>query len=65
MSTLKSRDDKGSYTGPRGDVYLKVFVCHGCQSCWRMSEDGESVIDTGPHFLSESEVVTDKVEVKL
>jgi lauroyl/myristoyl acyltransferase len=46
------RDDKGNYIGPRGEQYLKVFICHGCQSCWQISEDGESVIDTGPHFLS-------------
>lgn len=54
---LNSRDEKGNYTGPRGSQYVKVFICHGCQSCYRMNEDG-SVTDTGPHYMS-VELVSD------
>lgn len=53
-------DEDGNYAGPRGDQYLisvdgyiyKCFICHGCQSCWDVSPDGERTIENGPHFLS-------------
>lgn len=60
MNSFEDKDEKGNYTGPRGKTLIEVFVCHGCQSCWRLSEDGESIIDTGPHILSESKIVTDR-----
>lgn len=60
MSSFKDKDEKGNYTGPRGETLIKVFVCHGCQSCWRLSEDGETITDTGPHIISEYEIVTDE-----
>ena len=34
-----------------GVNFVKVFVCHGCQTCWRYDENDEP-INTGPHFLS-------------
>lgn len=29
----------------------KVFICHGCQSCWYVGED-DSAGEHYPHFLS-------------
>ena len=48
-----------SYTGPRGIRYLRVFVCHGCQTCWEMVDD--KLVEHGPHYLSLPEDVTDLV----
>lgn len=53
----------GSYTGPRGERYLKVFICHGCQTCLRMGEN-DDVVDMGPHYLTVPEDVTDMVVLK-
>ncbi len=44
---------------PRGERYLKVFYCHGCQSCWNLSPDGET-LEESQHVLS-VEDVTDEV----
>lgn len=62
MSNLNQYDEKGNYTGPRGEQYLKLFICHGCQSCWELQDD-DTIIDRGPHFLTYGEVVTDKIKV--
>jgi hypothetical protein len=44
--TLTSNDGAETY---------KVFLCHGCQSCWHAedSPDGDfTVVESYPHFLS-------------
>jgi hypothetical protein len=46
----------------RGEQYLKVFYCYGCQSCWYETPDG--TVAKHPHILS-VEVVTDKVRTLL
>lgn len=39
---------------PRGDHYYKVFHCHGCQTCWEMTEDGGII--QHEHVLGQTDV---------
>lgn len=34
------------------DDVSKVFICHGCQSCWQVDPEKDVVGQYYPHFLS-------------
>lgn len=52
-----------SYTGPYGERYMKVFLCHGCQTCWEIIDDGteDGKLIQHRHVLG-AEDVTDTVK---
>ena len=50
---------QGQVGHKRGYRYLRVFYCHGCQSCWSYGDNGNIV--KAEHVLS-VEDVTDEVE---
>ncbi len=43
---------------PRGKRFFEVFVCHGCQTCWNIDDDGN--LEEAPHNLSAVDI-TDKL----
>lgn len=46
-----------------GEQYLKVFYCHGCQSCWEMVDKGNGDFDTIKHqHILSIEVVTEDIK---
>lgn len=51
------------YTGPFGERYLKVFFCHGCQTCYELIDDGtpDGKVIQRQHILS-CEDVTESVK---
>jgi hypothetical protein len=44
---------------PRGERLLRVFICHGCQTCWHLDEN-DNVVEHYPHYLSPAEDVTEQ-----
>lgn len=44
-----------------GVRFLKVFICHGCQSCWRMDENMNMIDSETPHYLSIDDVTPEMV----
>lgn len=52
-----------SYEGPYGERYMKVFICHGCQTCWEIVDDGseDGMLIQHRHVLG-AEDVTDQIK---
>lgn len=38
-------------TGSDGKEY-RIFICHGCQSCWGQDPDSGKFVEYYPHLLS-------------